>query len=200
MIEAVEIPAADGTMLRGQLRRGGGAWIVLAHDVGGDLDLWEPLARPLAGKGVSVLAIDLRGHGGSDGDPLDHGTAQDLEDVIGYARAAGADCVIVGAAGAAVEPALEAAADAAGFVAVAPKGREFDRGPAAKLVLVASLDRDQATAGSALQRTAGSATVVSLPLAGGSAEILSGAWRTNVQAYVLGFVREAARRATGARL
>ena len=62
MIEAVEIPAPDGAVLRGEVRRAGPVWAVLVHDLGEDLDAWRPLRDALGRRGVSVLCFDLRGH------------------------------------------------------------------------------------------------------------------------------------------
>ena len=45
---------------------GDDTWVVLVHDVGDDIDVWRPLRVALAARGWSVLALDLRGHGGSD--------------------------------------------------------------------------------------------------------------------------------------
>ncbi len=69
--EAVQATTADGVTLRGELVRGGDVWICLVHDVGEDIDAWRPLRPGLARKGWSVLALDLRGHGGSDGEWTD---------------------------------------------------------------------------------------------------------------------------------
>jgi alpha-beta hydrolase superfamily lysophospholipase len=197
MTEAVELRASDGAVLRGELRRGGETWVVLAHDDGEDLDHWGALAPGLARQGLTVLAVDLRGHGGSEGEPDPTRTAADLADVFEFAREAGARLVVVVAAGATVPPALEAAAETgvSGVVAIAPRGDVSGPCPAAKLAVVAVQDPAQSEAASALRRTPGSAVVVSLPLDGGCAELVAGAWRTNVEAYVLAFAREAARRA-----
>lgn len=43
----------------------GGAGVVLLHMFGSDRAAWGPVLKPLAARGISVLAIDLRGHGGS---------------------------------------------------------------------------------------------------------------------------------------
>lgn len=66
-VEAIEATTADGIRLRGELVRGDSTWCVLVHDEGEDIDAWRPLRRGLARLGWTVLAMDLRGHGGSDG-------------------------------------------------------------------------------------------------------------------------------------
>jgi pimeloyl-ACP methyl ester carboxylesterase len=67
-VEAVQATTADGLTLRGELVRGGDVWICLVHDTGEDIDAWQSLRPGLVRKGWSVLALDLRGHGGSDGE------------------------------------------------------------------------------------------------------------------------------------
>ena len=99
MIEAVEIPAPDGAVLRGEVQRAGPVWAVLVHDLGEDLDAWRPLRDALAARGISVLCFDLRGHGGSDGETGDGLPAGDLEAAIAFARSSGAERLVVGAAG-----------------------------------------------------------------------------------------------------
>ena len=193
MTQAVEISARDGVLLRGELQEGGAAWLVLVHDVGHDLDVWRPLR--LAGDGLSVLAVDLRGHGGSEGNAEAASAASDLVDVLAFARDSGAATRVVGAAGEIVHAALEAVAETgvAGFIAICPVGEDVNGVSSPKLVLVAEGDRRQVAAGRALQRSPGSAIVVSLPVTGGSAEVVSGAWRTNVESYIRTFVRDVTR-------
>ena len=67
-VEAVQATTADGLTLRGELVRGSDVWICLVHDTGEDIDAWQSLRPGLVRKGWSVLALDLRGHGGSDGE------------------------------------------------------------------------------------------------------------------------------------
>jgi pimeloyl-ACP methyl ester carboxylesterase len=97
--EAVRATTADGVTLRGELVRGGDVWICLVHDVGEDIDAWRPLRAGLARKGWSVLALDLRGHGGSDGEWNDEGGALDVDLAVTLARRLGARHVCVVAAG-----------------------------------------------------------------------------------------------------
>jgi pimeloyl-ACP methyl ester carboxylesterase len=193
MTQAVEISTRGGVLLRGELQEGGPAWVVLVHDMGQDLDFWRPLR--LSGDGLSVLAVDLRGHGGSEGNADVASTASDLVDVLAFARERGAEITVVGAAGGSVNAALEAAAEtgAAGLAAICPLGEEVNGASMPKLVVVAEDERRQVAAGRALQCSPGSAIVVNLPVSGGSAEVVSGAWRTNVESYVRAFVRDVTR-------
>jgi pimeloyl-ACP methyl ester carboxylesterase len=193
MTQAVEITARDGALLRGELSEGGPIWMVLVHDLGQDLDVWHPLR--LSGGGVSVLAVDLRGHGGSEGNREAGSTSSDLADVLAFASDRGAEVTVVGVAGGAVQAALDAAAEAgaAGLAAICPLGEEVHGASMPKLVLVAEGDRCQVAAGRALQRSPGSAILVNLPLSGGAAEVLSGEWQTNVESYVRSFVHDVTR-------
>lgn len=53
--------------------------VILVHMLTRSRDDWQPLAGRLADAGISVLAIDLRGHGASGADPrVDPAASQDL--------------------------------------------------------------------------------------------------------------------------
>jgi pimeloyl-ACP methyl ester carboxylesterase len=107
----VEVTTIDGCALRGQLWPGDEGWIVLVHDVGPDedLDRWRPLIPSLRTLDVSVCAIDQRGHGASDGEWTDETATGDLVTMVRFARANGAEFVVVVAAGSAAVSALVAA-------------------------------------------------------------------------------------------
>lgn len=65
-------------------RQGRGRAVLLIHGVGGDARNWDPIAERLASR-FDVIAMDLRGHGGSDliGAPLDaHELARDAVQVL----------------------------------------------------------------------------------------------------------------------
>jgi pimeloyl-ACP methyl ester carboxylesterase len=193
MTEAVEIQAADGFVLRGQVWRAGPSWTILVHEPGEDLDAWKPLPAVLAARGFTVLAYDLRGHGGSDGVAAHDLDGDDLGSVVAFARDLGAGDVYVGAAGASTGPAL-AAAGASGcvaFVALGPLGEGLERTPAlSKLAIVASRDLAQEEASAQLALAPGRCVVVRLPLAERGTALLRSAWASNIQGYVAGYVRE----------
>jgi pimeloyl-ACP methyl ester carboxylesterase len=197
--QSVEIEASDGVVLRGEAETGGSVWLVLVHETGLDLDLWRPVV-PL-GSGLSTLAVDLRGHGGSDGVADSAFTPRDLVDVAAFVRECGAEGVVIAAAGSQVQAALDAAFEtrALGVVAIGPLIERVEGRSLPKLVIVASKDARQVSAGSALRRSAGAATVISLPISGESGAILSGAWRTNVAAHIRAFATDLARNAVGVR-
>jgi pimeloyl-ACP methyl ester carboxylesterase len=98
-VEAVQATTADGLTLRGELVRGGEAWAVLVHDVGEDIDAWQPLRPGLVHFGCTTLALDLRGHGGSDGEWRPARAELDVDLAVTYARRLGARHVCVVAAG-----------------------------------------------------------------------------------------------------
>jgi 3-oxoadipate enol-lactonase len=65
-------------------RQGGGPAVLLIHGVGGDARNWDPIAARLARR-FDVIAMDLRGHGGSPPitAPLDaHALAADALEVL----------------------------------------------------------------------------------------------------------------------
>ena len=101
----IEIPLGAGSVLRGEACQGGDIWAVLAHDQGEDLDRWQDVPEQLAAYGVSAVAIDLRGHGGSDGEPDATSALEDLELAIDAARLRRAAAAVV-AAGATATAAL----------------------------------------------------------------------------------------------
>jgi pimeloyl-ACP methyl ester carboxylesterase len=70
----IEIPIEGGLTLRGveiDGGRGGRAVILLVHDLDGDLDEFGSLPEVLAALGYRTIAVDLPGHGLSDGDDVD---------------------------------------------------------------------------------------------------------------------------------
>jgi hypothetical protein len=94
--EAVEITATDGCRLQGIWWRGESGWVVLAHEFGGDLDEWRPLAGWLADEGWNVLAVDARGHGGSTGRRREETIADDIGAMLRFAPERGASRVFLG--------------------------------------------------------------------------------------------------------
>jgi pimeloyl-ACP methyl ester carboxylesterase len=106
--EAVQATTADGVTLRGELVRGGDVWICLVHDVGEDIDGWRVLRPGLTRRGWSVLALDLRGHGGSDGEWTGDRGELDVDLAVTLARRLGARHVCVVGAGLGAVAALRA--------------------------------------------------------------------------------------------
>jgi pimeloyl-ACP methyl ester carboxylesterase len=65
----VALRSPDGLALRAAIRAGDPARpaFVIAHGLGDTLDSFLPLGDAFAARGHTVLAVDLRGHGGSEG-------------------------------------------------------------------------------------------------------------------------------------
>lgn len=174
-MRAVELAAADGVVLRGEVWGTGDDWLVLLHDAGSDLDAW----RPLRGLEGSLLALDLRGHGGSEGEWSESGAALDAGTAVAFARVEGARTVCVAAAGAAGAPALRAAdeVDALVLLSPGPLGGDLSelRAPGVpKLVLVGALDRRaDADAAAVAASSIGPALLVSLATARQGTDLLS---------------------------
>jgi pimeloyl-ACP methyl ester carboxylesterase len=93
----IEIPLETGITLRGVEVDGSAAGrpaILLVHDLDADLDEFGSLPEALAALGYRVIAVDLPGHGLSDGDDVDPPTcAAAVREVV--ARFAGARIGIV---------------------------------------------------------------------------------------------------------
>jgi pimeloyl-ACP methyl ester carboxylesterase len=107
-VEAVQATTADGIALRGELIRGDDVWACLVHDEGEDIDVWRPLRPGLSRRGWTVLALDHRGHGGSDGEwPSEHAEL-DVDLAVTIARRSRARHVSVMAAGSSGLLALQA--------------------------------------------------------------------------------------------
>jgi pimeloyl-ACP methyl ester carboxylesterase len=181
-IRAVEIVASDRVTLRGEAWGAGDDWLVLLHDAGADLDVWRPLMGLADQRSLSLLALDLRGHGGSEGTWKEGETELDFEAAGSFARSEGARTVCVAAAGTAALAALRAAPRVApdALVLLSPGplracGTADLRAPGvAKLVLVGGLDpRADADAAAIRAVSIGPALVVSLPTKRQGTDLLS---------------------------
>jgi pimeloyl-ACP methyl ester carboxylesterase len=200
-VEAVEIVAGDGVTLRGQVRAGDDAWIILLSDVGEDedLDCWAPLSPVLAGRGWSVLAVDPRGHGLSEGVWDGGAAAADVAAVVGHARTGGAVFVGAIAAGGMALAVLRSAA-AAGIDALvvlsppvtAEQALTDLRGRGeAKLIVVGGGDRAMREGGERLCRVAiGWVLLLNLPTAEQGTAMLHGPVARHLTDHVVGFLAE----------
>lgn len=87
--QEVTFPTADGLTLEGRVFPAGATWVVLAHMLPSDMESWFEFGAAAQAQGLSALAYNNRGYGGSDpGDPLDVGA--DALAAIAFARANGA--------------------------------------------------------------------------------------------------------------
>jgi pimeloyl-ACP methyl ester carboxylesterase len=208
----VTIATDDGIDLRGQLWPGADDWVVLVHDVGDDedLDRWRPLVPYLLGADLAVLAVDLRGHGASDGEWTNAAAVADTAAVVRFARERGAGCVTIVGAGVSGVNALFAveAETAEGVVALSPRGSDalsarnvgisvpstapLPRAPGVpKLLVVGSRDPASRDTTDRLRAASiGWALVVSLPTADRGTALLDGPWAGHVREQLLAFVRE----------
>jgi pimeloyl-ACP methyl ester carboxylesterase len=191
MIEAVEVRVPGDLVLRGQVRRRGPDWVTLVHAPGEDIDAWLPLPDRIAAQGMSVLALDLRGHGGSDGSADPGAACADIRAAIGHARGEGAARVFVGAAGASVPPALDAASAERcdGLFALAPTG-EPPVTCVPRFAVVGSRDPEQDAAGSTLVNGPGWSVVARIPVDARDCSLLTTSWGSHVVDYVLAFLRD----------
>jgi pimeloyl-ACP methyl ester carboxylesterase len=190
MIEAVELETNDGVVLRGELRAGGDDWVVLAHAPARDLDMWSELVAELDEE-LTVVTVDLRGCGGSDGDAAPDRAGEDVEAMLRFARGRGADLLALVAAGEACAAALEVAGRLPldGVILLGPAAAANDPGPTPRFVVAAAGDPEQVAAAEALQAAPGWSLVANVPIAESGAELVDGSWGSNVRAYVNGFVR-----------
>ena len=181
-MRAVELRAADGVVLRGEVWGADDDWLVLLHDAGGDLDAWRPLAALAGDLGLSMLALDLRGHGGSEGTWDEREVRLDVEAAAAFARTEGAGTVCFAGAGVAAIALLRAAPTVApdALVLFSPgplgtAGTGHLRAPGvAKLVVVGSLDpRADADAAAVRAASIGPALVVSVPTEQQGTDLLS---------------------------
>lgn len=200
-VEAVEIAGAHGVTLRGQLWGTGSAWIILLHDPGEDRDLdrWEPLDGALASEDWTVLNVDLRGHGASDGDwDPDHAREDTLALVAG-ARARGATLLAVGAAGFSAVLTLRSARDfkADALVLLSPALEPDEpvsdlRGAGeSKLIVVGGADSAARSGGERLTKAAiGWVMLLNLPSHDQGTDLLHGSVAPHLVEHVLRFMRE----------
>jgi pimeloyl-ACP methyl ester carboxylesterase len=79
---------SEGLRLRGWLSRGERDLpaVVIVHGLGDSLESYQEHARPFIKRGHSVLLLDLRGHGGSEGSftTLGGRESEDVRTAIGY--------------------------------------------------------------------------------------------------------------------
>jgi pimeloyl-ACP methyl ester carboxylesterase len=85
----VEMPAADGLVLRGLFYPGPekAAGVLLLHMLGGNKEDWGSLAAALQAAGLAVLAMDMRGHGASGGEPDWTAAQDDVRAMLDFLRA-----------------------------------------------------------------------------------------------------------------
>lgn len=105
----VTFKAADGATLSGDLAGKGERGVVLVHGAGGSQAEWAPLVKRL--ENIQSLAVDLRGHGASKGDPDPLASIGDVAGAIAFLRARGVKKITLVGAGLGGNLALAAAGD-----------------------------------------------------------------------------------------
>lgn len=186
----IEVPS-EHLAVRGLHWPGGDHAIVLVHEPGADVDRWGTLPDDLASDGDAVLAIDLPGHGLSDGawhpDLLDPAVAAARDAAV----AQGARAVFLIAAG------LAAVTGVPGFrahIAIAPWLPETlamsGRLPVVPTLILAGASESEREAAQALYHRATGWTVLSTFGGACGAGLLDGAWRTHVREQIRAFLAD----------
>lgn len=194
---ATELQTADGIALRGQQRASSGEWVLFFHDVGEDLDCWRSGSRVLAKRGYSCAAVDLRGHGLSEGSWDEESGHLDILASAAYARQAGARSIALIGVGALAVSALAVVEDveAAALVAISPRqvdARRLDdlRGRGVpKLFFGGGHDMAMRRSMALLRRRSiGPAVAVGLPTSLQGTHLLRSEWATTLWEYMSRFL------------
>jgi pimeloyl-ACP methyl ester carboxylesterase len=197
-VTPVELQAADGVTLRGEAVHVSDRWLVLAHDHGDDLAGWGSLPARLAAGGVSTLAVDLRGHGLSDGEPSDNdaweaSVVADVRAALNWVQAQGARTVGLAGAGATAS-ALMRASVGSGVAAVVlltpdPPGEGAPRPAVAKLIIFGRGSAEATYAAHAWQSLAvGETILVDLPANEEGCALLEGGLGAHVGEHMNAFL------------
>lgn len=104
----IEVRIGDGKTLRGHEFAPSGPPVVFLHEPGLDLDAWGPCTAEFAERGFKVLALDLAGHGLSDGEEGDW--ADSISEALGEIGSQWGPLGVI-AAGPTCRPLLDIGAD-----------------------------------------------------------------------------------------
>lgn len=199
-VQPIEIAMADGVVLRGQRWGNGPDWIIFLHEPGDDRDLddWRPLLPAIMADERTLVTVDLRGHGASDGEPDQGRFAKDLDAMLDHATASGAAWVALAGAGLSATELLRRAAERPvdALVLISPAMREEEavslrgRGEP-KLFAVGSQSEPQNTSvRKARNRSIGWAMLVSLPTDVQGAALLQTRYAAQLTERVAAFLAE----------
>jgi pimeloyl-ACP methyl ester carboxylesterase len=194
--DAVEIKAADGVILRGLVWGGHPDRAILLHDAGetADLDDWRPLIPTLLGQDLTVLAVDLRGHGASDGEWDPEACVADIAAVVRASKTGGVVIVAAGAAATAAVCAMELE-PVDGLILLSPLLSAETAPPrgagVSKLVVAGALDPESRAAMDRLRiASIGWAVAVNLPTTEQGTDLLGDPWGGHVREQTVAFIRE----------
>ncbi len=197
--EAIELQTSDGLTLRGQAWANESHWAILFHEAGCDLDVWQPLLPYLFSRGYSVLTLDLRGHGISDG-AWDAGRVSlDLQAALDFVRGRDATNISFVGAGESAIPALTepfvhsflglvllSAGPLGGYAVDDLRG---DGVP--KLYVAGTLDQSAVELAEQLRnRSIGWAVLMRLPTEESGTALLAGLWAKHVEEQTTAFLEE----------
>jgi pimeloyl-ACP methyl ester carboxylesterase len=195
--EPIEFTVEHDTFLRGQYWAGDALTTLLVHEPGDefDLDRWQPLIPYLLGAGATVVTIDLRGHGASDGDwdaAQDH---TDLATVAGELTRRWAAKLVIIAAGESAIAAIRAAEAAKidGVIALSPSNvpGEPPRGAGeSKLLIRAGGDDRKGDLDRIRPALIGPSVFLTVPGAETGTALLSGESALTCREHILSFLRE----------
>lgn len=194
----IEIQVEHGVALRGQRWPGGPHAMLLVHAPGmdRDLDRWRPLIPYLLGQELSVITVDLRGHGGSDGDWSAKAASTDLLAAIVSTKSQGFSSLLVCAEGESSIFALQAAerVKVDGLILISPADvpEIAPRGAGESKLLISSAGDREAREGSAtlLRASIGHALAISVPGSQRGADLLTGEVDLICREHIIGFIRK----------
>jgi pimeloyl-ACP methyl ester carboxylesterase len=193
---AIEHPLPWGPVVRGMRWGSGDHTLLLLHEPGSDLDAWGALPQALAcSLPITVLAIDLPGHGLSD-DPWQPGRLADLVRALAEGGSGRGQFIL--AAGPTATLLLEIAAEipCAGVICLSPDaisgGQPCSRSPlVAKLIFAGSLVADDLDIARQLASQSGGWTLVtSVPVEERGTALLGSSWVGRITEQIAGFLRD----------
>jgi pimeloyl-ACP methyl ester carboxylesterase len=188
-------------VIRGQRWAGDQRWVLLVHQPGTkrDLDDWRHVIAYLLKEGVTAAAIDLPGHGLSEGDWTSDRAAADARRFIEWAHREGASSISLIGSGESGVTALKLASEGSidALVLVSPPSVESSdyfslRGAGVpKLIISGGKDPVARSAANELRdRSIGWALTVSLPTVDQGAALVAGPFARRAGEVICHFLRE----------
>ncbi|MCB9677545.1 MAG: alpha/beta hydrolase [Alphaproteobacteria bacterium] len=91
----ISLTTSDAVTLSAEHQGRGDRGVILVHGSGGDRSGWADIAKGLAGAGLQVVNVDLRGHGASKGEPDPLKMHEDVLSAAKYLRGKGVKHIMV---------------------------------------------------------------------------------------------------------